>query len=438
MRHSRFLLMTLCALMLVVSIPGVYAVWTYFETPKAVNQEITPSMGAWKYAKYTITFIDQNEYIDVYYINDDGEKETWEGGTKAIYDDVAISLSAERLTLVNDTGKELLGWENAGGTTMGELPADHSTDIVLYPVWADEYWIRFMDGLGNADENVLLAYVFTQGSKPADLNETEIATALQKAQDRYDAQYGEGAYVISDWSVDYNDESIYNTTSDIVVSAVGAPAEYAGSLEFTPIYDEPNDGIPDAYATSALSDQGETVIEIPEYYNGEPVTAIGNNTFAGFNDLHAAVIPSNVISIGANAFVEPKEWYESDETITIYYRGTYDDWKKITKTEGWDDGVGDGSRVFFLDESGHVDADAGYLEYNGSTWVLHEHAYTYEAAKNCSHGEDSHYEYGGGIFGYGASLQEDEFTDYAGTCDCDSCNGATRPDAEYWTADTTG
>ena len=97
--------------------------------------------------------------------------------------------------------------------------------------------------------------------------------------------------------------------------------------------------------------------------------------------------------------------------------------------------MGDGSRVFFLDENGKV-INTMYWELNDDfKWVLHEHAYTYEAAKTCAHGEKSHYEYSNGIFGIGASLQKDKFTNYAGTCDCDSCDGKTRPDAEYWIKD---
>ena len=102
--------------------------------------------------------------------------------------------------------------------------------------------------------------------------------------------------------------------------------------------------------------------------------------------------------------------------------------------EKWDNAMGDGSRVFFLDANGKV-INTCYWELNDDwVWVLHEHAYTYEAAKECSLGEESHYEYGGGIFGWFESLQKNDFTNYAGACDCRNCNGATRPDAEYWTA----
>ena len=51
--------------------------------------------------------------------------------------------------------------------------------------------------------------------------------------------------------------------------------------------------------------------------------------------------------------------------------------------------MGDGSRVFFLDENGDVIDSKGYWELykEGTirptyTWIFHAHPYTYEDAKN--------------------------------------------------------
>ena len=95
----------------------------------------------------------------------------------------------------------------------------------------------------------------------------------------------------------------------------------------------------------------------------------------------------------------------------------------------WDNNMGDGSRVFFLDENGKV-INTMYWELNDDyKWVLHEHEYSKSACEKCSLGKASHYESQGA---FGVHLYWGEFTNYAGACDCKKCNGATRPDAEYW------
>ena len=50
-----------------------------------------------------------------------------------------------------------------------------------------------------------------------------------------------------------------------------------------------------------------------------------------------------------------------------------------------------------------------------------------------AHGERTYYEYSNGFIGIGAGFREDRMTDYDGSCDCRACDGARRPDADYWT-----
>jgi hypothetical protein len=87
----------------------------------------------------------------------------------------------------------------------------------------------------------------------------------------------------------------------------------------------------------------------------------------------------------------------------------------------WDNCMGESSCVFFLDENGKVDLSKGYWELAetggfigiGSkfVWQYHNHAY----------GSNS-----------GCGNEHNNKTNYTGNCDCDSCNGARRPDADYW------
>ena len=56
MRHNRFVLMVMCALLLLaVSVPGVFAVWSYFGPPEPVESSVAITMGEFRYGLLYIT-----------------------------------------------------------------------------------------------------------------------------------------------------------------------------------------------------------------------------------------------------------------------------------------------------------------------------------------------------------------------------------------------
>ena len=429
-KYKRYIILICCMMLIAISFSVLMESSIAGVVGKYFKEFTFPNAITIKRDTYTITFIDQYQPIKVQYTHDNGTTEIWDGQV-TMNVGTTISLDPTRLTLVNNTGKVLQGWENAGGTIMSEIPASHNTDIVLYPVWANEYWIRFMDGLGNGVDNVLYSAAFTKGKKP-NLDQTEIDKALETAQDRYDVQYGQGAYVITGWDINYNG-NIYNVENDIVVTAVGAPAAYNGTLTFTPI-DDTGDGVPDRYKTSGVDKSGTVLVEIPQYYNGKLVTDIGANTFAEFANIHVVTFSGDIDYIGDNAFADNdyNNTYlgvgkTNRETVTIYYEG--DDYASFTQklqnhfnnndfsmfSQNWDDGMGAGSRIFFLtaDANGElkVNKNAGYWELTRKTGFPDTYSWKYVSTVDMDFSSDE--------------------------CDCGDAHTATggkRPDYIYWPA----
>lgn len=180
----------------------------------------------------------------------------------------------------------------------------------------------------------------------------------------------------------------------------------------------------------------KTLVEIPAYVNGKPVTTINADAFSSYNDLHSVRIPGTVETINFQSFTANNSaWYEPAErdTITIYHEGKSSDWNAAMTDynnrvfndnsllqSGWDNMMGEGSRVFFLVDR-NVDntqywelykyLDRGYKY----VWVHHEHPYSHTS--KCTTCDRS-----------------GEVTNYLGGCTCnvDGCKGQPRPDAEYW------
>ncbi len=339
---------------------------------------------------------------------------------------------------------EFGGWVNAGSTKITEIPAGNTEDIKLYPYFNSPYTARFVDQNGN-----VLAWCLFHSEKLGDLETTrqQAENILLPALDEgFSLDYWE--VHIGTEKVEYNTENFASYSQDVTIYPV---YKFNGDVNLIPV-DKDNDGDTDYYEVGGYGkDTGEQeLVEIPNEVNGVPVTTVNADAFSSYDDLHSVRIPANITTIHSQSFTanQGSSYFPARDTVTLYYEGDPNVWNAAMTQyntdhtsssmlkQNWDNNMGDGSRVFFL-VNGKVN-NTMYWELNSDyVWVLHEHAYTYEAAKTCVHGEDSHHEYGGGIFGYGDSLQENKFTNYAGTCDCDSCNGATRPDAEYWTPVTT-
>ena len=386
---------------------------------------------------YSITYVNDGKTLDIVYVTDNSKAFT------------VGSDQAQKLVLEwaedNIQGGTIAfgGWMNAASIKLTEIPKDNTKNVVLYPYFNSPYTASFVDQNGN-----ILAWCL--------FNDSDV-TRLQDAFDaaKKNAPNPGDDFELINWVIrgtNLKDGSIKvdlanNNTNwesfkgykDVTITP---HYRYKGA-DLIEVYDELTGEIDHYQVAGYAGGIGSTIVEIPAYVNGKPVTTVNADAFSSYDDLHSVRIPGTVTKINSQSFTadNPNQWGTQRDTITMYYEGDPAVWNaEMTKYEAnhnyqgmfmpnWDNCAGAGSRVFFLDENGKV-MNNMYWELNDDfEWVLHEHAYTYEAAKNCSHGEKSHYEYGGGFIGIGASLQKDKFTNYAGNCDC-GCG--VRPDAEYW------
>lgn len=394
---------------------------------------------------YTIQYVNDNKLLAETFVESNEEKFTIgkENTDKVNYD---VAVEAVKTWLKSQGYKEneieFGGWVNAGSTKVTEIPAGTTGTIKLYPYFHSPYTARFVDQNGN-----VLAWCLFHSEKLDDLeNKRTLAESQLKFDEDFSLDYWEVHITDENGNATtverYNSSNFANYATDVTVYPV---YKYEGDVNLTPV-DDNGDGTVDYYAVKGYgANTGEQeLVEIPAYVNGKPVTTINADAFSSYDDLHSVRIPGTIEVINSQSFTAKNNNTGRDQ-ITMYFEGDPEYWNaEMTKYEAnhnymglfqpnWDNNMGDGSRVFFLDENGKV-INTMYWELNDDfKWVLHKHAYTYEAAKTCAHGEKSHYEYGGGLFGWGASLQEDEFTNYGGSCTCKKCNGAARPDAEYWT-----
>ncbi|MBR5144681.1 MAG: hypothetical protein IKW53_06485, partial [Clostridia bacterium] len=122
---------------------------------------------------------------------------------------------------------------------------------------------------------------------------------------------------------------------------------------------------------------GQALVEIPETVNGKPILEIAGNAFSSYDGVHSILIPKDVTYIGDNAFAEKWGTFDSGETITIYYGGSYADWiaKEPNFGSNWESGISSNTKIFFLNGGDTVDASQGYLQAKVSnsrnvTWTL--------------------------------------------------------------------
>ena len=363
--------------------------------------------------KYTITFIGADgDIADVKYITDSNK---------------ITALNDSMIPVVCDSnGQPPLRWEDANGKVYATYDSESKTwtyaenainennlvDIVLYPEWPNEFNIYFVDHNGKT----LYYEKFTEGTEHS-LNESEVAAALASVQNQVDHT---GKVVKATWDTDISSINFANATDDITVKVVLNIS--SDSITLTPVYDATT-GVLTHYKVTGVNNSAENKsISIPTYVGHIPVKEIDANSFDGFNDLTAVRIPKTVTSLGKGMFPGSLgfiSWFDDRQTVTIYYEGTYTEWLALVEASNgdWDDTLGDGSRVFFLEKTQGgreiVDLDAGFVELykknSTYTWVKHTHPHLKTAPSDCK--ETGHYK---------------NFTDY---------DAEGRPDRNYWLDD---
>ena len=319
-----------------------------------------------------------------------------------------------------------LYWENGHGESfdVGDryedghtniIPAGNTTNYIFYPRWPNEFTIRFHD----AEGNMLYHEHFKEGSDHQ-LNMTEVNAALEALQTKLDATK---KVIIVSWEQDPSKINLKNARADITIHAKYELS--TSSIILEPVYDT-NEVLTHYRVVDVADETVENVlISIPPYVGTVPVASLGQGAFAGFDNLHAVVIPHRITHIGVGALAE--NWkngtFGSDkgETITIYYVGTYDEWENnVTKDDGWYYGISGSSRIFFIGDDKKVDLNQGYLQFvvDKSNWL--------GAVKE-------------GHFEYHNTVPTSFISEYNKNCDCnvDGCEGEPRPDATYWQFNTT-
>lgn len=304
--------------------------------------------------KYTVTYMDRGQILHVDYVKDNS----------SIYTPWGIN------NYQDANGNSPKGWVKSDGREFTDINIGNTADVIVYPDWTHEYDVRCLDTYGNVKYYAVITYNTQDASKnTTDAEYTAIAAninnALVSIQNEVDK---DKKVMIIVWQ---NGNSTYTTVTaqnikdsvkagtDFILNAV--PQLQNTSITLEPVYHETtNELIAYRVAKVNKNDTNSNVV-IPDYVGKIPVTAIKQDAAAGFANLHCITIPKTVDTIGKNAFATGSSLGKG-ETITIYFEGTKDDWDAMNKVDGWDYGLGTGSRIFFLNESGKVDAKQGYVE----------------------------------------------------------------------------
>lgn len=344
-------------------------------------------------------------------------------------------------------------WMNAGSTKVTEISADNTEDVYLYPSFVGRYTATFVSQKGE----VLGWTIFTANAtgKNTVIAKAKSITAPTIENCEFDywivQDASDGSFTaLSDFSFD-------GVTTDITIYPVYV---YQGDVNLIPI-DNDGDGQTDEYQVGGYSDHaGQALVEIPDYVNGIPVTSINENAFSSYEGVHSVVIPNTITTAGVNILAEDWGWFDSGETVTIYYEGTRGDWIKLEETfdDGWDDGLSESSRIFFLGEDGKVDPGQDYLQAsksdNSINWsqaeITTDIANEYTGYCNCTNyteGDTAHIyvDEAGNIMGRndegtpinseGVVIERKQqyfWTDYMLTTDFSDTYYRYRPDRDYW------
>ena len=355
--------------------------------------------------KYTITFIGADgDIADVIYISDNAQAVSLDGILPDVKRDNQNPLKWE-----DAKGDAYATYSNGKWTFNKTINAGNLVDYVFYPEWPSEFNIYFVDHNGKT----LYYETFTQGQTHT-LNRDAIEAQRLAIQNELDNT----ANVIQvKWDTDINKINFVSATNDITVTIALTLSNLSITLE--PVYDKTTNQIVRYRVIDVNADDTNKSINIPSHVGHVPVDEITDGAFDGFDNLTAVKIPKTMTKLGEGMF--PGSLFNK-QTVTIYYEGTKEEWDKLVAAsdKDWYDGLGDGSRVFFLDSNKKVifkDSNGSYDNlgfyelykkniFSGVAWVHHTHEYVKTAPSGCP--AAGHYK---------------GFTDYT---------AEGRPDINYW------
>ena len=352
---------------------------------------------------FSITFVNDSKVYDVVYVTEDKF-------TEDTLDVNTLGSNAKKaIETAMGEGYEVDHWMNAGSTAITSVSKDES-DLTLYPSFKNRYAASFVD----LDGNILAwdLYVDGNGSNIKTLANTATAKVPSVKDCTFD--YWEVRVTSDNGTVKPTKLSEYKfgDKKDITIYPVYT---YDGDVNLIPI-DNNGDGVTDEYQVGGYSKpEGQDVVEIPASVNGKEVTTISNKAFATYKGVHVVVIPKTIRIIGDNTFSNSGV-LDSGETVTLYYEGSYQEWLARNYNTNWYEGLGTGSRLFFMNGGESVDPSQGYIE------IRREFKWAFS---------------GGGYhssISYKTGISQQMITDYSGECkNCDiHPSGTLRPDAIYW------
>lgn len=383
---------------------------------------------------YSITYVNDGKTLDIVYVTNNAN-------AYPVANDQAQKLVLEwaEENMKEDYNSYVFGgWMTAASVKLDKIPENNTKNIVLYPYFTSPYTASFVDENSN-----ILAWCFFNEINVDNLPATfaEAKKNLPNPGDEFELLH----WVIRDENGKIGELDKDNTNWDSFKNykdvTITPKYRYNGA-ELIEVYDELTGEITHYQVAGYADGKGSESVEIPAYVNGKPVTTINMDAFGSYDDLYSVRIPATIDVIKGAAFADDdKSWgVLQRETITLYFEGTPEQWKTnmdalyknksrytdrnsnidknaTTKFDSnWDQNMGDGSRVFFLDENGKVDntcywelckVNYGFL--NTSTdyiWVFHDHAYDNHEGRNCASWTSSN-----------------DKPNYA---------EASRPDKEYW------
>ncbi len=204
-----------------------------------------------------------------------GENDSENPATYSVEDEFTLEAATK-------TGFKFLGWfteNNVTSTNVTEITLGSHGEITLYAQW-EEY-------------DASIVYNAMGGTLPKG-NPTG-----------YDPTVGVASFLPAT-KAGYTFEGWYTNpefTGDKVQSiAVGTEADFTLYARF--VYGSAGLSYTANGSTYTVSGYNgtDTVVNIPEEYNGKPVTAIADNAFKNNTNIISVIIPDSVSTIGANAF----------------------------------------------------------------------------------------------------------------------------------------
>lgn len=366
--------------------------------------------------KLTVTFKNGDEVVNII--------------TADFNEEITISHARPDNITPPEPDAEWVGWVNALGVTV-PTKVKVTKNVVFNAKWIlKDYYVRFLD----LDGHIVHEEPIDKTNRTINIDsndQTKLNNLLIEMESSLNTAEMDSYGISFTVTYDIQGISIPNPVTDVYVSpdvSFGTNENVDASIQLSPqvdsngnIIDANGDGFPDGFIVSGASFDDDNVnITIPSEIMGVPIVAIAENSFAGFDNLHAIRIPKSITAIGATSFSdESLSWFNSGETITIYYEGSKAEWEAIYKASGWDDGLSKSTNIFFLNGGDKVDSSQGYLK-RKTNWL----------------GQGDGWE-------NKTSLDSSFNSDYQAACDCDidacKCNCGVvgcekRPDHIYWPA----